>query len=492
MEIKLKDRRNNFKKETVLVFPFFSKQKIASGSREIEQEIKSIQKEINVLIEGEERFIVVGDRRFIFLNIGEKKKWNQRKFFLNLRKIIILVKENRVEHAAIFLEEVIPEKSDLRNLIGRVSENILLADYDFNRYKKTPKKGWPKIKFVDVIWPNFKKYQKDFEKAKIIGEAVNYARDLANIPASDITPDGFAKEALKSARMLKNIKTEIFGEEKLKSLGMGGILGVAKGSEEKPRFIILKYFGRKQDKKFDMSFVGKGVTFDSGGINLKPSSALIEMHMDMAGGAAVLGAILAIANLKTPLNIVALIPVVENMLSGHSFRPGDILKSYSGKTIEVENTDAEGRIVLADAISYSVKNFKPKIIVDVATLTGACAVALGQRATGLFTNMPEKENDLKKIGEDSGDYVWPLPCGEEYDEEIKGNIGDLKNMGHSIFGGAITAAVFLKNFVDNTSWVHLDIAPTMTSIEGQGLKKGATGAGVRYLVELAKEFKKIV
>ncbi len=259
---------------------------------------------------------------------------------------------------------------------------------------------------------------------------------------------------------------------------MGGILGVSQGSFQKPRLIILKYFGKDKKEKFDLAFVGKGVTFDSGGLDIKPFDAMKEgMHMDISGGSAVLGAILAIAQIKLPLNIVAAIPAVENMLSGQSYRPGDLLKSYNRKTIEVISTDAEGRIILADALSFIAKNFKPKTIIDVATLTGAAVVALGQQIVGLFTNLPKMENAFRQIGEESGDYVWPLPLWEEYEEEIKGTFGDIANLGKTKYGGAITAALFLENFVEEIPWIHLDIAPTMTSIENQGLAKGLLAQG---------------
>jgi len=367
----------------------------------------------------------------------------------------------------------------------------LLADYEFTRYKKEPKEGWPKIRAIEISWPNPQKYQKDFSQGGVIGQAINSARDISNIPGGEMTPEKLAVFSLKTLKNLNNIQTEVFDKKKLEKLGMGGILGVSQGSFQKPRLIILKYFGKKRDRKFDLAFVGKGITFDTGGLNVKPSDSMLTMHMDMSGGAAVLGAMLAISQIKVPLNIVALIPAAENMPSGQAYRPGDLLKSYDGKTIEVINTDAEGRIILADALSYAVKNFKPKMVVDVATLTGAAVVALGQRAIGLFTNLTKIENILRQFGEDSGDYVWPLPCWEEYEEEIKGIFGDIANVGKTKYGGAITAALFLKNFVEDLPWIHLDIAPTMVSIENQGLAQGATGTGVRYLIKLAQEFQDI-
>jgi len=237
--------------------------------------------------------------------------------------------------------------------------------------------------------------------------------------------------------------------------------------------------------------VGKGVTFDTGGLNLKPSQHIYEMHMDMSGGAAVIHAIRAAARLKLKKNIVGLIPAVENMPSGSSYRPGDVLKTMSGKTIEVMDTDAEGRVILADALEYA-KKYDPSLVVDVATLTGAAVVALGQRYSALFTADKKLEDTFRRVGEETGDPVWPLPLMADYEEEIKGTFGDWANIGKSRYGGAITAAVFLWQFTKDSSgksypWVHLDIAPRMTAIEGEFLAKGAAGAPVRLLARILEE-----
>ncbi len=233
--------------------------------------------------------------------------------------------------------------------------------------------------------------------------------------------------------------------------------------------------------------VGKGVTFDTGGINLKPSDAILGMNMDMSGGAAVIHTISLAARLKLKRNIVVLVPAVENMPSGSSYRPGDVLRSMSGKTIEVLNTDAEGRIILADALTYA-KRYRPKLVVDVATLTGAAVVALGERASALFTRDVDLEQKFRGWGEVSGDYVWPLPLWEEYENEIKGTFGDWANVGNTRWGGAITAAIFLAQFAEEYPWVHLDIAPRMTAVSDEHLAKGAAGAPIRLLIKMLEEF----
>jgi leucyl aminopeptidase len=263
------------------------------------------------------------------------------------------------------------------------------------------------------------------------------------------------------------------------------VLGVGRGSDEQPKFIILEYMsGRKGAKPIVL--VGKGVTFDTGGINLKPETAMDDMKMDMSGGAAVLRAFSAAVRLGVKRNIVALVPAVENMPSGSSYRPGDIIRSMSGKTIEVDNTDAEGRIILADALTYA-KRYDPAFVVDVATLTGAALVALGQSASALFTADEEMERKFRDWGEESGDLVWPLPLWEEYGEDIKGTFGDIRNLGKTRWGGTITAATFLKQFADGYPWAHIDMASRMTAIEGEHLAKGAAGAPVRLLVRMLSD-----
>ncbi len=262
---------------------------------------------------------------------------------------------------------------------------------------------------------------------------------------------------------------------------MGGVLGVSSGSEEEPKFIVLEYFASGKDKP--VVLIGKGVTFDSGGLNLKPADSIYGMHADKGGGASVLAAIMTAAKLKLKKNIVGLIPAVENMPSGSSYRPGDILHTMSGKTIEVMNTDAEGRIILADALTYA-KKYEPKLVVDIATLTGAAMIALGQRASAIFTKNTKLEKQFRDLGEKSGDYVWPLPLWDEYEADIKGTFGDIANTGKTRYGGAITAAMFLYQFAKDYPWVHIDIAPRMTAVDDELLAKGASGAPVRLLISL--------
>lgn len=441
---------------------------------------------------------LTGFKKIILLGRGDKQKWHRRKALLLPRRIVQAGKQERVKTIAAHWD-ILGLDDDISASGRDIAINALMAHFEYHR-KVTPKDGWPEVKELFLITKDAKaaKEAKDgIREGTIIGEETNQTRLLNNTPGGEMTPATLA-DAAKRAGKKHGIRVTIFDEKKMKALGFGGVLGVGKGSDIKPRFIIMEYRGLTQtarrktqtsEKKTRIEkplvLVGKGVTFDTGGLNLKPSDGIYEMHMDMAGGGAVIHAVAAIARLKLPLNIIGLVPAVENMPSGSSYHPGDLLKTHSGKTIEVLNTDAEGRIILADALSYA-KKFNPALVVDIATLTGAAMVALGQRVSGLFTQNPQLEKLFREIGMQSGDEVWPMPLWDEYDADIQGTFGDVANIGKTRYGGAITAATFLKQFAEGYPWAHLDIAPTMTAIDGQYLAKGASGVGVRFFVALAE------
>jgi len=424
--------------------------------------------------------------RIAFFGLGERKLWNARKKFLVSRRMVQYAKREKIEEFTVPLTDAFGDEGERAFLF---SSNAVLADYDFNRYKEIPKGGWPKIKEITVaaskeMLPITREGTRD---GIIIGEEANRARDLANTPGGDMTPKLLAAEAKRAGKEW-NIPVTIFDEKKMKALGMGGILGVAQGSTEPPRFIIMEYRGSNKNQK-PLVLVGKGVTFDTGGLNIKPDQYIYEMHMDMSGGAAVIHGIAAIARLKLPINAVGIVPAVENMPSGSSYRPGDLLKTMSGKTIEVLNTDAEGRIILSDALFYGWKHFKPGLMVDFATLTGAAHVAVGNFMSAVFAKKKETESLLVDVGTKSGDYVWPFPLWDEYLADIKGTFGDLSNIGKGDrYGGAIHGAKFLEQFTGEADWAHIDIAPKMTTIDSEFLSKGASGVGVRFIVELAKRY----
>ncbi|MGB5018108.1 MAG: leucyl aminopeptidase [Candidatus Moraniibacteriota bacterium] len=427
----------------------------------------------------------------IMLGVPEPEKIQRRKLILLARRIIATAKAKNYESLIIDPKIFSFENVSLfdQELGELVATNFLMANYSFTELLTTPKEGFPQVK--EILFENAtKEFGEGVKRGTIIGEEVNACRRLANLPGGDVTPETLANEAKKIAKQ-HALTVKILGVAEMKKLGMGGVLGVGKGSDFPSKFIILEYMNAPkssasgQGKKGvgPVVLVGKGVTFDTGGINLKPSNSMVGMNMDMSGGSAVMHTVAAIARLKVKCNLVALVPAVENMPSGKSYRPGDVLRSMSGKTIEVGDTDAEGRVILADALTYASK-YKPSLVIDVATLTGAAVVARGERASALFTTDEKLEKQFRELGELSGDFVWPLPLWEEYDEEIKGTVGDWSNIGKTRYGGAITAAAFLRQFAVGYPWVHLDIAPRMTSIEGEFLAKGAAGTPVRLLVKL--------
>lgn len=418
---------------------------------------------------------------------GDKNRWNYRKNHLVARRYVQYAKGERVnEFATPFGKAFGMNKKEAAAIFAA---NAVMAEFDFNKYKEKPKDGWPSIKtiYLGVNTKDLREVQEGIREGIILGEEVNSCRELANTPGGDMTPVGLADAAVKTAKA-NGIKAKILDEKQMQKLGMGAVLGVARGSAEKPRFIVLEYMKGPKDQK-PLIVVGKGVTFDTGGLNLKPSAYIYEMHMDMSGGAAVIHGIAAIARLKLPINIVGLVPAVENMPSGSSYHPGDLLKSMSGKVIEVLDTDAEGRVILSDALFYGTKFYKPGFMADFATLTGAAHVALGNYSSGVFSNKEEMLEKLIEVGKRSGDYVWPFPLWDEYLPEIKGIFGDLTNVGKGDrYGGAIHGAKFLEQFVGETPWAHFDIAPRMTTVDSDLLSKGASGVGVRYIVELAKAY----
>lgn len=365
-----------------------------------------------------------------------------------------------------------------------VTEGARLGSYSFRQHQ-TEKTKEGKIKELAIMSTNpseLAALKEGLRHGNILAEATNLARDMVNEPANYMTPGHMANVA---ARLAKDHQLELTVLEKaqIEELGMGGLLGVNQGSAQPPKFIVLNYRGRKQDK-IDLALVGKGITFDSGGISIKPSESMGEMKGDMAGGAAVMAAISAIARLKPKVNVVVLVPATENLPDASAIKPGDVLTAMNGKTVEIISTDAEGRLILADALCYAGQ-LSARRIIDVATLTGACHIALGDVATGAFGNNQELVDRLLSAAAEAGEYTWQMPMYEEYKEQNKSTVADIKNSGGR-YGGAITAAQFLAEFVGETPWVHLDIAGTfMTDKEHGYQNRGATGVAVRTLVNLA-------
>lgn len=373
---------------------------------------------------------------------------------------------------------------ELAKAVQAVTEGSILGLYTFRKHvTKEPEHGEiEELVIVERDEGKLARLEQSIERGRAVAEATNFARDMVNEPANYMTPADMADVARRVAAE-GGLNFSVLEREDMKKLGMGALLGVAQGSRQAPKFIVLSYRGG-QPGKAALGLIGKGLTFDSGGISLKPSDGMEEMKGDMAGGAAVIAAMKAISELKLRVNVTGLIPATENLPGGAALKPGDVLTAMNGKTIEVANTDAEGRLILADALSYANKlGLSP--LVDVATLTGACRVALGDICTGAFTNDQTLVARVIKAGEEAGEKMWQLPMFEEYKEQNKSDVADVKNSGGR-YAGAITAAQFLAEFSGSTPWVHLDIAgPSFLTKEQAYLAKGATGVAVRTLVNLA-------
>jgi leucyl aminopeptidase len=368
-----------------------------------------------------------------------------------------------------------------------VTEGTILGLYTFKKYQSKKEDG--EIAGLTIVEHEAGKVpaiEQGVAVGRILAEATNFARDLANEPANQMTPTIMAQKAKEIAEAY-GLEYEALGREKMKELGMGALLGVAQGSQEPPQLIVLRYWGAGKDSpQPGLGLIGKGITFDSGGLSIKPAEGMGDMKGDMSGGAAVLGAMRAIAQLKPKINVTGLVPATENLPSGSAYKPGDILKAMDGKTIEVISTDAEGRLILADALAYARKlGLSP--LVDVATLTGACVVALGTVRTGAFTNNAELLAKVIAAGDEAGEKIWQLPTDEEYKELFKSEVADLKNSGGR-WAGAITGAMFVGAFAEDTPWVHLDIAGTSRLMEGKEsayAPRWGSGVMVRTLANLA-------
>jgi leucyl aminopeptidase len=363
-------------------------------------------------------------------------------------------------------------------------EGAILGLYTFENYKSRQDESnvpLEQIIITEVDEMYSDEVKKGIQKAKILAEATNFARDLVNHPSNFMTPSILADRATYAAE-LSGLEITIFERNAMEREGMGALLAVAQGSAEHPKLIVLKYTGDSQAET--IAFIGKGITFDSGGISIKPSEGMGEMKGDMAGAAAVIGAMLAIGKLRPRVNVLGIIPATENMPAGNALKPGDIITSMSGKTIEIITTDAEGRLILADAITYARQRGARKII-DVATLTGACLIALGTVTSGIVSNDREWCQAVLQAATLAGEKMWELPNYPEYKEQIKGVLADLKNSGGRP-AGTITAGLFLREFAEDTPWVHIDIAGTASTDKPKGYHlKGATGVAVRTLAQLA-------
>jgi leucyl aminopeptidase len=375
------------------------------------------------------------------------------------------------------------------DLAAALVEGTIISDYSFDRYKSAAQEsggsaaGEEPKHLERLIVSSSEQLDAKVARAALVAEAVNAARDLQNRPANDLTPTALAEHARRRGEEIEGLSVEVEGREDIVARGMGAFAAVAQGSEQEPALITMEYEGPGAGGP-RLGFVGKAVTFDSGGISLKPGAKMAEMKFDMSGGAAVIEAVAAIARLRLPVRLVAVVGATENLPSGRSVKPGDIVTAANGKTIEVNNTDAEGRLVLADCLCHAVAA-GGEVLVDLATLTGAVIVALGSTYAGLMSNDDELAAQLTAAGESTGEIVWRLPLHREYEELLKGRYGDLDNAPEARKAGTIVGGTFLSNFVGEVPWAHLDIAGSAWDLDREYVGKGASGYGVRLLVELA-------
>ncbi len=379
---------------------------------------------------------------------------------------------------------IIPDKIAIRNeqVISSIVEGANLSLYDFDLFKKEKSdKKEPDL----TLFTSDKDAQKIIKNSITISDAVKFTRDVANLPPNECPPIKLGEIAKKISNQNK-MKCTVFSKNEIKSKGLGGVTAVGQGSKNEPRFIILEYRNGKKEQK-PILLVGKAVTFDTGGISLKPGEKMDEMKFDKCGGCTVLGVMKAISELKLGINVVAIIPSVENMPGGESYRPGDIIKLFNGKTAEILNTDAEGRLILADGLAYGIKHYQPSSVMDFATLTGACIVALGTNVAGIVSNNSKLTSKVMSSSTKTSEEVWELPLNDDYMDMVKSKVADIRNIGMGRAAGTITAAAFLANSVGNVPWVHFDIAGTawiQPSTKNKSYNaNGATGFGVRLVVD---------
>ena len=427
-------------------------------------------------------------KKIMLLGLGKREKFTDESARICAGKATRKARELEIKEFSILQFSNLDE-----GLIEAMTEGIALASYSFDKYKEAKEPATKKIEEVTIlINSDSLRFQSVVEKANLIVEAVNFARDISNLPLNDCPPALLASIAVSLAQDY-GMKVRVMDRYELENLGMGGIVAVGKGSNNPPKLIVLEYTGASDPQQKPYLLVGKAVTFDTGGISIKPSEKMDEMKFDKCGGCTVLAIIRAVASMKLAVNVVGIVPSVENMPSATSYRPGDIIRMYNGKSVEVLNTDAEGRMILADALAYGIVTHSPKAVIDLATLTGAAVIALGANVAAVVGSNKQLIDRLRKLSDRTGEKMWELPLYEEYHEQIKSTYADIKNIGGRA-GGVITAAAFLSNFVNDVPWVHIDIAGTAWMQEGTHEKsynhKGASGFGVRTLVKLLMEDEK--
>jgi len=472
------------KKADYLILPFLEDKKKPISLSDMSKFSKFIKGPIETkdfLGKESQISIVYGgkENRIMLLGLGKADKINEFLISEVYAEAVAFLKKQK----ALSVNIMIPQKLNIskEELIKGIIEALFLSNYNFDKFKHFTKKERPSyLKTVCLIGID-KKDMAIVTKGKVIADGVNLTRDLVNNNADDETPQNLAKIAKSFEKISKDIEVTVFNKKKIEQEKMGLLLAVNKGSDKEPVFIIMEYKGNPYSKE-NTVIIGKGITYDSGGLSLKPTTSMDTMKSDMSGGAAILGTMCSIANLKLKVNVTGIVPATENSIGPSSYKPGDVYVNMSNKSVEIKNTDAEGRLILAEALSYGAEKIKPTRIIDIATLTGACVVALGEDMAGLFSNSEKLAEELLEASKRTGDILWRMPLFKEYKKELKSEIADLKNIGNGKSAGAITAALFLEEFVKNIPWAHIDIAGPAFKSKPKGLNPTfATGIGVRLL-----------
>ncbi|MHB8173251.1 MAG: leucyl aminopeptidase [Nitrospirota bacterium] len=424
-----------------------------------------------------------GPARIILAGLGRREKFTPDNLMRAAGAAASLARKSGLKE--ISAHSALPEGVSGQEFASLLSQGALMALYNFDRFKQSEskKKELKSLTIFAVDRTMESALKKGTAEGRIIADSVNFAKNMINAPANEMTPSVMAAQAKKAAKDA-GFKIKVLEADECGKLGMGAFLGVASGSKQPPKFIVMEYSGGKKSEP-PFTIIGKGITFDSGGISIKPSEGMEKMKYDMAGAGAVIAAIRCAAALKMPVNLVAIAPCSENMPGGAALKPGDMVRAINGKTIEIISTDAEGRLVLADALCYAAR-YKPKAVIDIATLTGACVIALGDSAIGLMGNDRGLINEVRDAGEAANERAWELPMWDEYLDAMKGDVTDLRNVGGRK-AATVTAGKFLQEFVDYP-WVHLDIAGTAWEEKGKPYcPKGATAIGVRLIIEFLKK-----
>ncbi|HJT22878.1 MAG TPA: leucyl aminopeptidase [Nitrospira sp.] len=422
-------------------------------------------------------------KRLLLVGLGKKKDLTLDAFRQAMGQAGKRVRQAKIDSCTVAVPAAMPKGHSAVEVAQAMAEGAILGGYQFTAYRSEDNHS-KEIGRMVLLTPEkgrVRQLSEGVRRGVATAEATVYVRDLCNHPSNVMTPTRIAQEA-KAVAKEKGVSLKILEQKDMEQLGMGALLGVARGSHEPPKFIILEYDGAKKKGERPVVFVGKTITFDTGGISLKPAENMEHMKADMTGGAEVLASIRAAARLKLPLRLISILPATENMPGGRAMKPGDIVKTLSGKTVEVQNTDAEGRLILSDGLAYALR-YQPGALIDIATLTGACVVALGQFAIGMFGTDAKLKEQIRRSGKTAGERVWEMPLWEEYFEQLRSDVADMRNIGGR-GGGMITAALFLSKFVGECPWVHLDIASTdWSERERAYIPKGPTGIGTRLLIQ---------